>query len=349
MIQFQAVRYKNLLSTGNMFTEIQLDRSPNTLVIGENGAGKSTMLDALTLGLFGRPFRNVSKPQLVSSINEKDCVVEVDFKIGSVQWKVVRGIKPAKFEIWKNDKQQMQLANARDFQTTFEKTILKLNYKSFTQIVVLGNSSFIPFMQLKTAHRREVIEDLLDIEIFSMMNQLLKEMTVTNRDELKELQYQFELSEDKHGVQEKYIEAIKESSQKQINAVDREIDDLNTDIANRQDEITTLEIRGADLAASIKDGDKVERKNDKYQSLDSDINQKLIRLTREIKFYEENDNCPTCHQDISEDFRSHEMGKKEEKIVDVSAGAVQLRAELERMDARLIEISLVRSQPLHHI
>ena len=151
----------------------------------------------------------------------------------------------------------------------------------------------------------------------------------------------YNINEDKHGVQEKYIEAIKESSQKQINAVDREIDDLNTDIANRQDEITTLEIRGADLAASIKDGDKVERKNDKYQSLDSDINQKLIRLTREIKFYEENDNCPTCHQDISEDFRSHEMGKKEEKIVDVSAGAVQLRAELERMDARLIEISLV--------
>ena len=206
MIHFKYVRWKNFLSTGNNFTEIQLDRNPTTLIIGENGAGKSTILDALCFGLFGKPFRNINKPQLLNSVNGSGCIVEVEFKIGSKEIKVIRGIKPSVFEIYINDKMYNQDANVRDYQKYLEQQILKLNYRSFTQVVILGSSTFVPFMQLKSRHRREVVEEILDIQIFSLMNMLLKQKLKTISDDILDVDYQRELTTDKVGLQKKYID-----------------------------------------------------------------------------------------------------------------------------------------------
>ena len=208
MIHFKYVRWKNFLSTGNNFTEIQLDRNPTTLIIGENGAGKSTILDALCFGLFGKPFRNINKPQLLNSVNGSGCIVEVEFKIGSKEIKVIRGIKPSVFEIYINGKMYNQDANVRDYQKYLEQQILKLNYRSFTQVVILGSSTFVPFMQLKSRHRREVVEEILDIQIFSLMNMLLKQKLKTISDDIRDVDYQRELTTDKVGLQKKYIDDL---------------------------------------------------------------------------------------------------------------------------------------------
>ena len=202
MITFKYVRWKNFLSTGNNFTEIHLDRNPTTLIIGENGAGKSTVLDALCFGLFGKPFRNINKPQLLNSVNNSSAVVEVEFRIGSKNIKVIRGIKPNVFEIYINGKMYNQDANVRDYQKYLEQQILKLNYRSFTQVVILGSSTFIPFMQLKSKHRREVVEEILDIQIFSLMNMLLKQKLKNISDDIRDIDYQVELTTEKVGLQE---------------------------------------------------------------------------------------------------------------------------------------------------
>ena len=203
MIMFKTVRWKNFLSTGNTFTEIQLDRSQSTLVVGQNGAGKSTMLDAISFALFGKPHRNINQPQLVNSINQKQCIVEVEFEVGQGKFKVVRGIKPAKFEIWKNDEMIDQSSHAKEYQKILEQNILKLTHKSFHQVVVLGSSSFIPFMQLSSSHRREVIEDLLDINVFSKMNQLLREKNAALKDSSTEIEYSFHMVNSKIETQKK--------------------------------------------------------------------------------------------------------------------------------------------------
>ena len=216
MIHFKYVRWRNFLSTGNNFTEIQLDRSSTTLIIGENGAGKSTILDALCFGLFGKPFRNINKPQLLNSINNGNCEVEVEFNIGKKEIKVVRGIKPNKFEIYINGKMYNQDANARDYQKYLEQQILKLNYQSFTQVVILGSSTFIPFMQLKAKHRREVVEEILDIQIFSLMNLLVKQRMKTISEDIREMDYNIELNGEKISLQEKYISEMKQNKDKLI-------------------------------------------------------------------------------------------------------------------------------------
>ena len=214
MIIFKHVRWKNFLSTGNNFTDIQLDRNPTTLIVGENGSGKSTILDALCFGLFGKPFRSINKPLLVNSVNNANCVVEVEFEIGSKQIKVVRGIKPNVFEIYLNGKMYNQDANVRDYQKYLEQQILKLNYRSFTQVVILGSSTFIPFMQLKARHRREVVEEILDIQIFSIMNLLLKQKLKDIFNDLRELDYEIDLVEEKISLQQKYISEMKENKKK---------------------------------------------------------------------------------------------------------------------------------------
>jgi len=208
MIHFETVRWKNFLSTGNNFTEIQLDRNSTTLIIGENGAGKSTILDALCFGLFGKPFRNINKPQLLNSVNGSAALVEVEFRIGTKKVKVIRGIKPNVFEIHVNGKLYNQDANSRDYQKYLEQQILKLNYRSFTQVVILGSSTFIPFMQLKAKFRREVVEEILDIQIFSLMNMILKQKLKTIADDLREIDYKFNLTTEKVGLQEKYIDEM---------------------------------------------------------------------------------------------------------------------------------------------
>ena len=209
MIVFKSVRYKNFLSTGNRFTEIKLDRSQSTLIIGQNGAGKSTMLDAISFGLFGKPHRNINKPQLINSVNQKQCVVEVEFEIGSAKYKVRRGLKPALFEIYQNEVMINQSSHAKEYQKILEQNILKLNHKTFHQVVVLGSSSFIPFMQLPAGHRREVIEDLLDINVFSKMNQLLREKNAELKDNVTEVEYSFNIINSKIETQRKYISDVK--------------------------------------------------------------------------------------------------------------------------------------------
>src|SRR5210317_686287 len=216
MITFKVVRYKNFLSTGNSFTEIRLDRSQSTLVVGQNGAGKSTMLDAISFGLFGKPHRNINKPQLVNSINQKQCLVEVEFSVGQTEYKVVRGIKPGKFEIYKNDQMFNQESHAKEYQKMLEQNILKLNHKSFHQVVVLGSSSFIPFMQLPAGHRRDVIEDLLDINVFSKMNQLLREKNASLKDQTSDIAYQLDLISDKIDSQSSYIKSLQSLNADQI-------------------------------------------------------------------------------------------------------------------------------------
>src|SRR5210317_958016 len=208
MIIFKKIRYKNFLSTGNSFTEIDLEQSKSTLVVGQNGAGKSTMLDAISFGLFGKPHRNITKPQLLNSINNKQCVVEVEFSVGQTEYKVVRGIKPGKFEIYKNDQMFNQESHAKEYQKMLEQNILKLNHKSFHQVVVLGSSSFIPFMQLPAGHRRDVIEDLLDINVFSKMNMLLREQTNTLKEQIKDINYNIDIQKNKIETQTKYIRDI---------------------------------------------------------------------------------------------------------------------------------------------
>ena len=218
MITFKYVRWKNFLSTGNNFTEIHLDRNPTTLIIGENGAGKSTVLDALCFGLFGKPFRNINKPQLLNSVNNSSAVVEVEFRIGSKNIKVIRGIKPNVFEIYINGKMYNQDANVRDYQKYLEQQILKLNYRSFTQVVILGSSTFVPFMQLKARHRREVVEEILDIQIFSLMNMLLKQKLKTISDDIRDIDYKLELTTEKIGLQQKYITEMKQNKDKLISS-----------------------------------------------------------------------------------------------------------------------------------
>ena len=230
MIQFKYVRWKNFLSTGNNFIEIQLDRNPTTLIIGENGAGKSTILDALCFGLFGKPFRGIIKPQLLNSVNGSGCLVEIEFKIGSKNIKVVRGIKPNVFEIYINGKMYNQDANVRDYQKYLEQQILKLNYRSFTQVVILGSSTFVPFMQLKSRHRREVVEEILDIQIFSLMNMLLKQKLKNISDDIRDIDYQVELTTEKVGLQEKYIADVKKNK-------DKLIEEKNNLIAGNEEEI----------------------------------------------------------------------------------------------------------------
>ena len=209
MINFKTVRWKNFLSTGNQFTEIPLDKNATTLIVGENGAGKSTILDALCFSLFGKPFRVISKSQLVNSINDRETVVEVEFSIGTKEWKIVRGIRPNTFEIYCDNILINQDANSRDYQKFLEQNVLRLNYRSFTQVVILGSSTFVPFMQLKASHRREVVEEILDIKIFSIMGMLLKQKIKDIADEIKELDYQFELAVEKIAMQQNYFDDMK--------------------------------------------------------------------------------------------------------------------------------------------
>jgi len=327
MIHFKSVRWKNFLSTGNEFINIQLDRTPSTLIVGQNGAGKSTLLDALSFGLFGKAHRDIKKDQLINSINKKQTVVEVEFNIGGQEFKVVRAIKPGKFEIWQNSRQINQASNARDHQKFLEQNILKLNHKSFHQIVVLGSSSFIPFMQLPAWSRREVIEDLLDINVFSKMNQILKERNATIRNNLIDIDHNLDLVKTKMVGQEKYIKDLNAINKDQIDQKKSSIDEHSSQI---KDIFTESKELGNNLAASLKsEQTNYEKQLDQisnYKSHDQQLNNKIKSLVQDAKFYEENDECPTCDQPIEE-------SKKTTKIAAIKqeAGAIQQeKADLDR-------------------
>jgi len=326
------VRWKNLLSTGNQFTEIQLDRNPTTLIIGENGSGKSTILDALCFGLFGKPFRNINKPQLLNSVNMAGCEVEIEFKIGSKNIKVIRGIKPNIFEIYINGKMYNQDANVRDYQKYLEQQILKLNYRSFTQVVILGSSTFIPFMQLKAKQRREVVEDILDIQIFSLMNMLLKQKLKTITEDQREAKYSVELTTEKITLQNKYIDDVKKNKNKLIKEKTKLVTGNEEEISNRQEKIGELKQSNDDLAFNSKQENEQSEKVQKLKGLHEQLKVRRSATNKYIGFFENNDDCPTCEQHIDETFKENMIVSKKSEYEKFDSGIKDLLGELEKQE-----------------
>ena len=338
MIIFKYVRWKNFLSTGNNFTEIQLDRNSTTLIIGENGAGKSTVLDALCFGLFGKPFRGINKAQLINSVNMSGAMVEVEFEIGSKKIKVVRGIKPNVFEIYVNGKMYNQDANSRDYQKYLEQQILKLNYRSFTQVVILGSSTFIPFMQLKSKHRREVVEEILDIQIFSLMNMLLKQKLKNNAEEIRDIEYKSSLTEEKIDLQDNYIDEMKKNKDKSLKEKTILFASNQEEIHKRQDKVNLSENTNIELIKQISDSDSIKSKYQKLQSIKSTLNEKHRAHSSTINFFETNEDCPTCQQHISELFKTDIIETKVKETDKISKGLSELKDELEKYKERQKEI-----------
>ena len=338
MITFKYVRWRNFLSTGNNFTEIQLDRNSTTLIIGENGAGKSTVLDALCFGLFGKPFRGINKAQLINSVNMSGALVEVEFEIGSKKIKVVRGIKPNVFEIYVNGKMYNQDANVRDYQKYLEQQILKLNYRSFTQVVILGSSTFIPFMQLKSKHRREVVEEILDIQIFSIMNMILKQKLKTNAEEIRDVEYNVSLTEEKVELQENYINEIKKNKDKLLGEKSSLFASNEEEIYKRQKKVSEFENTNILLLNRISDADSVKSKYQKLQSIRSTLNEKHRAHSSTINFFETNEDCPTCQQHISKFFKDDIIKEKRKDTDKISKGLLELKNELEKYKERQKEI-----------
>ena len=308
MIYFKKLRWRNFMSTGDSFTEMDLTTHKSTLIVGHNGAGKSTMLDAMSFALFGKPHRNINKPQLVNSINNKNCVVEIEFSVGKADFKIIRGVKPQVFEIWKNNVLINQDSHSKEYQRILEQNIIKLNHKSFHQIVVLGSSSFIPFMQLSAQYRREVIEDLLDINVFSKMNILVKEKNATLKEKLKDLNYQLDLKKNQIDAQKKYIRDITAMNQEEINS-------KKNQITEARDEIDGLLAENAELSSFIeKENDKVSEAlnsaHDRKQTLlqyRAQFTTQVKNVVNDAKFYETNSQCPTCTQEISEETRNSKL------------------------------------------
>jgi DNA repair exonuclease SbcCD ATPase subunit len=337
LITFKYARWKNFLSTGNTFTEIQLDRNPSTLIIGENGAGKSTILDALCFGLFGKPFRQISKNQLINTVNGQGTVVEIEFETQNKQCKVVRGIKPNTFEIWVDGNMINQSANARDYQKHLEQQILKLNYRSFTQVVILGSSTFIPFMQLKSQARREVVEDILDIKIFSLMNLILKGKVKSLNTDISENKYQADLHKEKVELQEKYIEDIERNKDTLLSQKTTLRDGNEEEVFTRNAEVKRITEENQTLLDAMSSEDKAIEKRDKLKDIQFTLKDKQVRHERMITFMQENDDCPTCEQSISEDFKAKTISQRTEQVNELTTGLLQMKTEMDKANGKLKE------------
>ena len=324
MILFKQIRWRNFLSTGNTFTEVDFTEAQTNLIVGTNGAGKSTVLDALTFVLFNKPFRKINKPQLINSVNEKDCTVEIEFSTGSVDWKVIRGIKPNIFEIYKNGELLDRAAAASDQQKWLEDNVLKLNYKSFTQIVILGSASFVPFMQLPAASRREIIEDLLDIKIFSYMSNILREKIRSTNESIRELTIRKDLVEEKIDMQKNFISDLEQTGKKnikekqnKIKEFDESVDALMKDIDGYGEELKVVEEKMEVSSGSNK-------KLKKLGTLRGKLQQKVATITKEHKFFNENTVCPTCDQHIEESFRLNRINDAQSKAKELQQGFQEL-------------------------
>ena len=339
MIVFKKVRYKNFLSTGQQFIEVQLDRSAKTLVVGENGAGKSTMLDALCFGLFQRAFRNIKKEQMVNSINEKDCVVEVEFIIGQNQYKIIRGIKPNIFEIWCNGVMLNQDAAVRDYQKHLESTILKLNFRSFTQVVILGNASFVPFMQLRARHRRQVVEEILDIEIFSKMNLMFREKVKAQDEVIKQSDFNCQLIDGKIESQKKHIEDMSGNNQQLIDKKQIEIQQAETDIDNYKLDIDKVNKEKIELQNEILDETKINNKYKQLHNMEAKLENTCSKHKKDLEFFETHNDCPTCQQAIDEAFKSTMIDKKKNKVIEIDSAMGQLVKEITTTEQRLHSIN----------
>lgn len=334
MILFEKIRWKNFLSTGNQFTEISFTEHPTNLIIGTNGAGKSTLLDALTFSLFGKPFRKINKPQLVNTVNEKDCTVEVEFSIGNTNWKVVRGIKPNIFEIYRDGNILDQSAAALDQQKWFEQTIIKMNYKSFTQIVILGSSTFVPFMQLTATNRREVIEDLLDIRIFSSMNNLMKDKIREVKDQTKVLELKKESLNDKVKMQENFINELESRGKENI----KDKEDRISNLLNEENDLMNVnESKNTELSSLQKKTEHYSGATTKLRKLGNlkgKISNKVSTITKEHKFFTENTVCPTCTQSIEEDFRINKIDDAQTKAKELQSGYKELEQAIKEEEDR---------------
>ena len=340
MILFKSVKWKNFLSTGNEFTEVKLNKSLNTLIVGENGSGKSTILDALCFSLFNKPFRVIKKNQLLNSINKKHCDVEVNFAIGQKEYKIVRGIKPNRFEIYLNDELLNQDANARDYQQYLETHVLKLNYKSFTQIVVLGSASFTPFMQLSTNHRKEIIEDLLDIRIFSNMNEVLKEKLVDAKSRITTSNNIIELAKGKAKIQKDYIDKL-------IADKEHSIEKLKENLEAYQWQYDMSLIMYENKKKTIADKPSVERKLTKLHRLRDKIINKKEKCEEEIQFYQDHNECPTCDQKLNHDTKESHIKKNYSKITEYKKANEDIKAEINPLNDRLGEIAKVEEMQTH--
>ena len=334
MILFEKIRWKNFLSTGNQFTEIDLDANSTTLIVGSNGAGKSTVLDALTFALFGKPFRKINKPQLPNSTNERDCVVEVDFFINGTSWQVRRGIKPNIFEIYRAGNLLDQSAAALDQQKWLEQNVLKMNYKSFTQIVILGSSTFVPFMQLTAANRREVIEDLLDIKIFSSMNTIIKDKIRQTKENIKVLNLKKESLSEKVDMQSNFIEQLESEGKEKIDGKKKKITELMQEAELYVREVSNLE---ESVFGYIKEQEYVTGATEKLRKLGNlkgKISQKVSTITKEHKFFSEHTECPTCGQDIEEEFRLNRISDAQDKAKELQSGYKELEQAIKDEEER---------------
>ena len=334
MIIFKKVRWKNFLSTGNVFSEVDLQASKTNLIIGSNGAGKSTILDALTFSLFGKPFRKINKPALVNSINEKDCMTEIEFSIGRKEYKVIRGIKPNKFEIYCNGQLWNQESTLVEQQKNFEANVLKMNYKSFTQIVVLGSSTFVPFMRLPLAQRREIIEDILDIQVFSTMNVLLKDKVRENNEEIKTLDYDIHLLEEKIDLQKKYMLELEKKNKEEITRKETKITELLQNENEFHNEIARLTEEVQKHSEEMKEVSNSTSKLKKLNTFLLKIQSKLNNCQKEHDFFADNHVCPTCTQELDEEFRQDKINEGAVQLNKMNTGVSDLLAEIEKEEER---------------
>lgn len=344
MIIFKKLRWMNLLSTGNQFTEISLNRSKSTLIVGENGAGKSTILDALAYALYGKAFRNINKAQLINSITGKGLLVELEFSIGQKDYLIRRGVKPNLFEIYQDGTLLNQQADVREQQDFFERQILKLNHKSFGQIVVLGSANFVPFMQLSAQERRTVIEDLLDIQIFTTMNVLLKEKVSDNRSNIQDTDYQIALLEQKIDLSEQHRTSILTNNDELIKNKEDLIEEFNTRVHATTVEVEDTLSKIKDLNTTIEDHQKVNSRKSKLLQMETELETKVRKFKKEIQFFHDHDNCPTCKQGIDHEFKNEWIDNRENKSTEISTALEQIEKEILNIDNRLNEITDINTQ-----
>ena len=344
MIIFKKVRWKNFLSTGNYFLEVQLDRSPTTLIVGENGSGKSTVLDALCFVLFNKPFRTISKSQLVNSINLGGTIVEIEFVIQKNNFKIIRGMKPNIFEIYCNGRMMNQDANALDTQKILEQQILKLNYRSFTQVVILGSSTFIPFMQLRSKDRREVVEDILDIKIFSLMNFLLKHKVKEVSEELKSIEYEFRLSKEKIDLQNKYIEDIRKNKERIIEEKEHLVFDSERVVLSEQEKVDKIKLEIKSLEPETSQKENVKSSIREYHKMEAKLSNRVDENKRQKEFFENNETCPVCTQDIELELKKQKIEEKSKRIQELNSGIDKLKVELDDKEQLLKGIEMLSKQ-----
>lgn len=344
MITFQKIRWRNFLSTGNSFTEIDLNKNKTTLIVGENGAGKSTILDALSFVLFGKPFRNINKPQLTNSINKKDTVCEIEFTVNKSSFKIVRGIKPVVFEVYQNGTLINQNAEQKDYQEILEKQILKTNHKSFCQVVVLGSASFVPFMQLTAANRRAIIEDILDLEIFTKMNALLKDKIQSNNQDILITEGEIKLLKEKIKMQKEYNESIIASNEKTLERKNTAIALLTNSISKSKEKISSLQSEIIERKKKAEALKKEQSRLEKFKDLQTQLNHKIKSCKETIDFFNTHDDCPTCRQAIDDAFKTIVKNQKTQQIEEVNIGIDKLNKSITDINIKLEQLSVLNDE-----